>query len=208
MNFKISKKGLDLIKHFEGCYLKAYLCPAKVWTIGWGTTGSIDGVPIGAGMTITQAKADSLLVERLVSYENAVKRYVTHPINQNQFDALTSFTYNCGPGALQKSDLLKLLNQGKIQQAANEFDRWNRGGGQVLAGLVRRRAAERDLFLKEWEAEEVEKEIKINLNGVVKAVTAIEKNGHNYVKLQDLRDSEITIGYDAANKLPIVAVKK
>jgi GH24 family phage-related lysozyme (muramidase) len=144
---QISKTGIDLIKSFEGCSLKAYLCPAKVWTIGWGTTGTVDSKKIGAGMTITQSKADSLLTSRLVSYENAVKKYVTYNINQNQYDALVSFTYNCGAGALQKSDLLKHLNKGNVTAAANQFDLWTRGGGVVLAGLVRRRAAEKKLFL-------------------------------------------------------------
>lgn len=144
---KISKVGIDLIKSFEGCSLKSYKCPASVWTIGWGTTGEVDGVPIGAGMTITQAKADSLLINSLVWYENAVSKYVTYNINQNEYDALVSFAYNCGPGALQKSDLLKYLNQGKVNEAANQFDVWTRGGGKVLSGLVRRRAAEKKLFL-------------------------------------------------------------
>ena len=147
MSFKISKAGIELIKSFEGCSLKAYLCPAKVWTIGWGTTGTVDGKAIGTGMTITQSKADSLLINNLKRYEDAVNKYVKYPINQNQYDALVSFTYNCGTGALQKSTLLKYLNQGKINDAANQFDLWNRGSGRVLNGLTRRRTAEKKLFL-------------------------------------------------------------
>lgn len=202
MKNSISKVGIDLIKSFEGCYLKAYKCPAGVWTIGWGTTEPIDGVKPHEGMVITQKQADELLIKNLKGYENAVNEYVTYSINQNQFDALVSFAYNCGNGALKTSTLLKKLNAGDVQGAANEFLRWNKANGKVLNGLTRRREAERKLFLKE--EEEVVKNIKINLNGVEKNVNAIEKDGHNYVKLQDLRDGKLDISYDG---VPIVQVK-
>lgn len=202
MKNNISKVGIDLIKSFEGCYLKAYKCPAGVWTIGWGTTEPIDGVKPHEGMVITQKQADELLIKNLKGYENAVNEYVTYSINQNQFDALVSFAYNCGNGALKTSTLLKKLNAGDVHGAANEFLRWNKANGKVLNGLTRRREAERKLFLKE--EEEVVKNIKINLNGVEKNVNAIEKDGHNYVKLQDLRDGKIDISYDG---VPIVQVK-
>ena len=199
----ISKIGIDLIKSFEGCYLKAYKCPAGVWTIGWGTTEPINGVKPHEGMSITQQQADDLLVKNLKSYENSVNKYVTYTnLNQNQFDALVSFTYNCGAGALQKSDLLKKLNKGDIQGAADELLRWNKANGKVLNGLTRRREAERKLFLKE--DEEVVKKVKIRLNGVDKNVDSIEKDGNNYVKLQDLRDGKIDIGYEG---IPIIQVK-
>ena len=139
---KISKVGLDLIKSFEGCQLKAYRCPAGVWTIGYGHTGGVK-----PGQTINHAQATVMLQTDLGSYEMAVNKNVKVPINQNQFDALVSFTYNCGCNALRTSTLLKLLNQGKYTEAANQFDLWNKGGGMVLAGLVRRRAAEKNLFL-------------------------------------------------------------
>lgn len=202
MKNSISKVGIDLIKSFEGCYLKAYKCPAGVWTIGWGTTEPIDGVKPHEGMVITQKQADELLIKNLKGYENAVNEYVIYSINQNQFDALVSFAYNCGNGALKTSTLLKKLNAGDVHGAANEFLRWNKANGKVLNGLTRRREAERKLFLKE--EEEVVKNIKINLNGVEKNVNAIEKDGHNYVKLQDLRDGKIDISYDG---VPIVQVK-
>ena len=199
---KISEVGVNLIKSFEGCSLKAYKCPAGVWTIGWGTTEPINGVKPHEGMIITQQQADELLIKNLKAYENAVNKYVTYPINQNQFDALVSFAYNCGNGALKTSTLLKKLNAGDVHGAANEFLRWNKANGKVLNGLTRRREAERKLFLKE--EEKVVKNIKINLNGVEKNVNAIEKDGHNYVKLQDLRDGKIDISYDG---VPIVQVK-
>lgn len=202
MKNSISKVGIDLIKSFEGCYLNAYKCPAGVWTIGWGTTEPIDGVKPHEGMVITQKQADELLIKNLRGYENAVNEYVTYSINQNQFDALVSFAYNCGNGALKTSTLLKKLNAGDVHGAANEFLRWNKANGKVLNGLTRRRETERKLFLKE--EEEVVKNIKINLNGVEKNVNAIEKDGHNYVKLQDLRDGKIEISYDG---VPIIQVK-
>lgn len=144
---QLSQAGIDLIKHFEGCKLTAYKCPAGVWTIGWGTTEPIHGILPHEGMRITQQQADTLLLSHLKSYEQAVNTSVTYPIHQNQFDALVSFTYNCGKGALKTSTLLKKLNQGDIHGAAQEFLRWNKAGGQVLAGLTRRRTAEMELFL-------------------------------------------------------------
>ena len=198
----ISKVGLDLIKSFEGCQLKAYKCPAGVWTIGWGTTEPINGIKPHEGMIITQQHADELLIKNLKGYENAVNKYVTYSINQNQFDALVSFAYNCGNGALKTSALLKKLNAGDVQGAANEFLRWNKANGKVLNGLTRRREAERKLFLKE--EDEMVKNIKIKLNGIEKDVHAIEKDGHNFIMIQDLRDEKIQIGYDG---IPIIQVK-
>jgi lysozyme len=143
----ISEEGLKLIKHFEGCHLDAYLCPANVVTIGWGTTGKVDGVPLKLGMKITQEKADELLKQDMAKFERAVKSCVTVPLSQNQFDALVSFAYNCGAEALRSSTLLKLLNAGNYPAVPVQLSRWNKGGGKVLAGLVRRRAAEGTLFI-------------------------------------------------------------
>ncbi|MHC1747502.1 MAG: lysozyme [Cellulosilyticaceae bacterium] len=217
--FKISKVGVDLIKSFEGCYLKSYRCPARVWTIGWGTTEPIGGREICEGMVITQQQADQLLINNLKAYENAVNKYVTYPINQNQFDALVSFAYNCGCGALQKSTLLQYLNQGRIQAAANQFDVWNRGGGKVLQGLVRRRAAEKKIFLTptrlsatapakpvvipKKEEYKVEK-TKLELNGKVKEVETINLKGNNYVKLRDLQCDKILVDYSNSKKMAVV----
>lgn len=143
----ISKNGINLIKQFEGCYLTAYKCPAGVWTIGYGTTEPINGKKICAGMKITQAQADELLVKNLKVYEDAVNNYTKVKLNQNQYDALVSFTYNCGCGAYKTSTLLIKLNKGDYQGAADQLPLWNKSGGKVLKGLVRRRAAERKLFL-------------------------------------------------------------
>lgn len=137
----ISQKGLDLIKSFEGLRLSAYKCPADVWTIGYGTTAGVK-----QGQTITKERADELLREDVARFEAQVLRLVKVPLTQGQFDALTSFVYNLGAGNLGNSTLLRLLNAGDYKGAAAQFDRWNKAGGKVLAGLVRRRAAERALF--------------------------------------------------------------
>lgn len=136
-----SDAGIQLIKKYEGCCLDAYLCPAKVPTIGYGHT---EGVKLG--MRITQEQADSLLKGDLVSREAAVRRLVRVPVTQGQFDALVSFVYNIGTGAFEKSTLLKKLNAGDTRGASAQFAVWNKAGGKELPGLTKRRAAERALF--------------------------------------------------------------
>ena len=137
------QRGIDLIKQFEGLRLAAYQDMVGVWTIGYGHTGP----DVKPGLVITQQQAEQLLINDLAQFERRVNDLVTVQINQNQFDALVSFSYNLGVGALQKSTLLRLLNAGSYQPAADEFPRWNRAGGNVVAGLTRRRYAERQLFL-------------------------------------------------------------
>lgn len=144
---QISQRGLDLIKEFEGFMGTAYVCPAGVPTIGYGTT-LIDGKPVVLGTTITEAKANEVLEKQVNErYAAAVNRLVTVPLNQNQFDALTSFTYNLGEGALASSTLLRLLNQGDYASVPAQMMRWTKAGGVDLPGLVRRRKAEADLFV-------------------------------------------------------------
>lgn len=144
----INQKGIDLIKHFEGFYEKSYLCPAKVWTIGYGTTKWYSNDPVKSGQTVTKSEAENLLKHDLTQFEKGVISLVKAKINENQFSALVSFAYNVGLGALAKSTLLKMLNAGAEPEAvAPQFLRWNKAGGQVLAGLTRRREAEANLFL-------------------------------------------------------------
>lgn len=138
---KISQKGIDLIKRFEGCKLEAYKCSAGVWTIGYGHTNGVK-----EGMKITQQEAEKLLKQDLVVYENIVLESVTTALNQPIFDALVSFTYNLGGGNLKSSTLLKLLNDRDYYGASKEFEKWNKASGKVLVGLVKRREAERNLF--------------------------------------------------------------
>ena len=139
----ISQNAIDVIKHFEGCRLTAYKCPAGIWTIGYGHTGA----DVKKGMIITQEQAENLLKQDLVVHTNNVSKLVKVPLTQNQFDALVSFEYNVGYGNLKNSTLLKLLNQKKYEEAAQQFLRWKYAKGVVLAGLVKRRNAEMKLFM-------------------------------------------------------------
>ena len=137
----IGQKGIDLIKHFEGCELNAYKCPAGVWTIGY---GHIKGV--SEGMSITQEQAEQMLLDELKEYENYINELVIVNLSQNQFDALVSWVYNLGPANLQSSTLLKVLNSGDYSGVPAQIERWNKAGGKVLEGLIRRREAESALF--------------------------------------------------------------
>lgn len=139
---KTSANGRKLIQQFEGCREKAYQDCVGVWTIGYGHTGNVK-----AGQVISKEEADRLLSQDLVKFESGVEKNVKVALTQNQFDALVSFCYNLGVGSLQKSTLLKKLNAGDYKGAAEEFLKWNKAGGKVLTGLVRRRELERQLFL-------------------------------------------------------------
>lgn len=142
---KVSQTGLDLIKHFEGLRLTAYLCPAKVWTIGYGTTGVAEASP---GVVITQDRAEQLLQEDIAKFERQVWALVKGAvISQHQFDALVAFAYNVGIGAFKTSTMLKKLRQKDYTGTASEFLRWTKSKGKELPGLVKRRRAESLLFL-------------------------------------------------------------
>lgn len=147
MSKTTSAAGIALIKRFEGCRLVAYKAvpTEQYWTIGYGHYGP----DVDKNMTITQAQANAYLKKDLAKFEKAVSDYVKIALNQNQFDALVSFCYNCGAGALSGSTLLKKLNTKDYAGAAKEFLSWNKSSGKVLAGLITRRAAEMALFLKE-----------------------------------------------------------
>lgn len=138
----ISDAGLNLIKRFEGLRLTAYDDGVGVQTLGYGHTRGVK-----AGDTCTQEQADEWLREDVADATAAVARLVTADLTQSQRDALISIVFNIGEGAFERSTLLRKLNAGDYEGAANEFPRWNKGGGRVLAGLVKRRAAERELFM-------------------------------------------------------------
>lgn len=140
---KTSDNGLNLIKRFEGCELRAYKDQRGIPTIGYGHTGP----DVELGKVISQGVADQLLSQDLKNTEFGVNHLVTAPINQNQFDALVSFAYNCGLAALTRSTLLKQLNLKHYQEAANGFLPWCNAVGKQDPGLLRRRVAERELFL-------------------------------------------------------------
>ena len=143
---KISEEGISLIKHFEGCGLEAYQDSIGIWTIGFGT---IKGVK--EGDKINQDEAEHLLQEEMPEYEGYINDMVKVPLEQNQFDALCSWVFNLGPKNLQESTLLKLLNAGDYHTTPEQIKRWNKAGGVILGGLVKRREAEANLFEgKEW----------------------------------------------------------
>lgn len=150
-NLRLTGAGADLIKHFESCLKKkgehyhAYSCPAGVLTIGWGHTNH-HGRKFDASSRWTAQQCDEAFLEDMEGFESAVQELVEVELAPWQFDALVSFTYNCGEGALQKSTLLKKVNAGDFEGAALEFHKWNKANGKVLAGLVRRRASEALLF--------------------------------------------------------------
>lgn len=143
----ISEQGLDLIKSFEGCRLRAYQDSVGVWTIGYGWTQAVDGTLIHDGMRIDQQTADRLLQVGIKHYEQCVEQLLEGSVSQAQFDALVSFAYNLGCGSLAGSTLLKKLLEGDSIGAAEEFVRWNKAGGVPLNGLTERRLAEKRLFL-------------------------------------------------------------
>lgn len=145
---KTGQSGKSLIKEFEGFRSIAYICPAGVVTVGYGTT-QIFGKPVQLGTQITTDEAERFLEEDLKKFETAINKNVVVELTQNQFDALVSFVYNVGIGNFTKSTLLKKLNAGKLSEAADEFLKWNKANKKVLAGLTRRRTAERELFLKD-----------------------------------------------------------
>lgn len=167
---KASQKLIELIEHFEGLKLEAYLCPAKIPTIGFGSTFYEDGSKVKLGDKITNERAYSLLLDTLVKYEFAIKEHVKSTLNQNQFDALLDFCYNAGIGAFKSSTLLKKVNANPNDETiAAEFCKWVYGGDgtknkkdddadglideagekQKLNGLVLRRGAEAALYFEQ-----------------------------------------------------------
>jgi lysozyme len=145
---KSSSNGIRLIQEFEGLRLTSYLCSAGVATIGYGATYYQDGSKVKLGQTITRDQADQLLKDHLKQFEGSVLGLLnTTKVNQNQFDALVSFCFNLGAGNLAKSQLLRFVKANpKDPKIAAEFAKWNRAGGEVLTGLVRRRKKEAELY--------------------------------------------------------------
>jgi len=140
---RINERGLALIERFEGVRLRAYKCPAGVWTIGYGHTGP----DVCEGLEISLPRAGELLATDCRRFEEAVSRLVTATMNQSQFDALVSLTYNIGEGALRRSTLLRLVNADPSDPAIRrEFLRWDKAAGATLPGLTRRREAEAELY--------------------------------------------------------------
>lgn len=146
----VNKAGIDLIKSFEGLFLKPYLDPIKIPTIGYGTIKYPNGKAVTMqDPAITETQATEYLMHEVEMKASAVEKIVKVPLNDNEYAALISFSYNVGSGALQSSTLLKMLNAGADRKiVADQFLRWNKAGGKELPGLTRRRQAERSLFLQ------------------------------------------------------------
>ena len=144
---KTSAEGIALIIKFEGLELDSYQCSANVWTLGYGHTQGV-----AEGDSCSEEEAEIILVNDLKEFETYVNALVDVDLDQNQFDALVAWTFNLGPTNLRTSTLLKKLNAGDYNDVPSEIKRWNRAGGQVLDGLIRRREAEALLFAGEqWE---------------------------------------------------------
>ena len=141
---KLNDEGMEIIKDSESRKLKAYLCPAKIWTIGWGHTGK----EVYEGLTITKEKADYFLRQDLEVAKNEIRKSVKVPLNENQYSALCSFIFNIGIGNFRSSTLLRKLNAKDYRGASLEFTRWIFSNGKPLTGLIVRREKERVLFCK------------------------------------------------------------
>lgn len=148
MTRHINIEGLEHIKRWEGCELRAYRDVAGVLTIGYGHTSAAGEPPVVPGMEISQEDATEILRRDLEKFEQAVERNVKVPLNPNQFAALVSFTYNVGEGNLQRSTLLKKLNARDYDAVPGEMAKWIKAGGRRVQGLVNRRAAEAGLWSK------------------------------------------------------------
>lgn len=144
---RISPEGIQVLHHFEQCRLEAYPDPGsrdgKPWTIGWGHTGP----EVVKGLKWTQEQADETLLYDLRTRELAIIGLVRRPLSQAQFDALVCFVYNVGVQAFRESTMLAMINSGDYDLASKQFARWNKNDGNVMRGLVRRREAERCLFI-------------------------------------------------------------
>mgnify|MGYP003419256032 FL=1 len=144
----IDPRAVALVKEFESFQPEAYLDPVGVWTIGYGTTAAAGvGIEPKAGMRITEAEADEYLRRGLDKFAALIRPKITRPTTPAEFGAMLSLAYNIGPTAFSRSSVLRWFNAGDKDEAADAFRLWNRAGGRVLKGLVRRREAERDLFL-------------------------------------------------------------
>lgn len=207
-NMQTSQNGIDLIKRFEGCRLTAYkpVAAEQYYTIGYGHYGP----DVKKGQTITQAQAEALLKTDLTRYEGYVKQYAKFSMNQNQFDALVSFCYNCGAGSLQT-----LVKNRPPATVAEKMLLYNKGaGGVVLSGLTKRRQAERELFLTSTEEEKKEmditqskvKKLLVIIDGKTLQIDGIFDEGSNYVSIRQLAQA---MGAKVSNQgsTPVITTK-
>jgi lysozyme len=141
-NYTYGKDGTALTEDFESCRLTAYQDVKGIWTIGWGHTGP----DVHEGLVWTQAQADAAQLADVQTAQNCANNIITIPISQNENDAVVDWIYNVGCGAAEGSTLIRDLNAGQIESAAAQFDAWDHASGKVVAGLLRRRQAETELF--------------------------------------------------------------
>jgi len=198
-----SQKGIELIKQYEGCRLAAYKCPAGVWTIGYGHTGS----DVKYGQTITQAKAEQLLRQDLAKFEKHVMLFNSkYHWTQNEFDALVSFAFNIG--SINQLTANKLRTKDQIAQAMLLY---NKAAGKVLPGLTKRRQSERELFLRK-EATKVDiaqskvKKLPVIIDGKTLQIDGIFDAGSNYVSIRQLAQA---MGAKVSNQgsVPVITTK-
>lgn len=195
---KISQTGLNLIKSFEGCRLTAYKCPAGVWTIGYGHTAGVH-----QGMKISQTQADAFLIEDMKKYEAKVNKYMSkYNFNQNQYDAMVSFAYNVG-----SVDGLTAYGTRTIAQISAKFPAYNLGGGKILSGLVRRRAAEKALFDKPC-AITVEKPVETKPASTVKTQTMTVSTKGSNLNLRSEANAKSKVLASIPNKTKIEVLDK
>lgn len=145
---QVNQQGLELIKEFEGFRSKSYKCSAQVWTVGYGHTSAAGPPAVGPMTEVTLAQGEEILRRDLRTFERAVDGAVKVELTPNQFSALVSFCFNVGPGAFRGSSVLKAVNARQWSEVPRRLALWNKAGGKVLPGLVRRRAAEAALFLE------------------------------------------------------------
>lgn len=144
----LAPAGIELVKRFEGLRLKAYRCPSDVWTIGYGHTAAAGPPRVPPGMMITEAEAEAILQHDLTDVAARVRALIDVALTDHQFSALVSFVFNVGIGAFRKSSVLARVNAGRFDEVPARLALWVRGGGKVLPGLVRRRAAEGALWAR------------------------------------------------------------
>ena len=144
---RLNSAGIKLLHDFEDLILTSYLCPAGVWTIGYGNTFYEDGTRVQAGQTITKERAEQLFLFVVNRFASDVQNLLRRTLNENQFSAIVSFAYNVGIANLRKSTLLRKVNANpRDTTIRTEFLKWNKAGGRELAGLTRRRQAEAVLY--------------------------------------------------------------
>ncbi len=144
---QVTEEGLALIKRFEGFRADAYRCPAGVWTIGYGHTSAAGPPAVTGAMTITRAEADEILRRDVDEFAREVAASLRVPLDDRQFSALVSFAYNVGITNFRKSSALAAVNARDLESVPRRLQLWNKARGRVLPGLVKRRAAEAQLFL-------------------------------------------------------------